>query len=193
MPYATSVLATATELAGLREVLDPIAERLATDPEAARALDRMRELGTGTVDPVATACQEDQPAGGAASYHVTPRGDQTVLDGLWRLEVDEQDLLDAGLTPHDAYANAGVWEFRISDGYADGVQPDGRRCNGEFAFDGTEVSFDMGVRGVEDCNGVARGTYQLRNNRVFFDWEKELEYDVLLDQVMFAPGMVRIE
>ena len=124
---------------------------------------------------------------------MTPRGDQSVLDGLWRLEIDEQDLLDAGLSPHDAYVNAGVWEFRITDGYADGVQPDGRPCNGDFAFDGDQVSFDMGVRGVEDCDGVARGTYRIEGDRVFFDWQKEPEYDVLLDQAMFASGMVRIE
>ena len=86
-----------------------------------------------------------------------------------------------------------MWEFRIADGYADGVQPDGRPCNGDFAFDGEQVSFDMGVRGVEDCNGVARGTYRIEGDRVFFDWQTEPEYDVLLDQAMFASGMVKIE
>ena len=121
-----------------------------------------------------------------------PSGDQTVLDGLWRLEVDEQTLLGAGLSTQDAAANAGVWEFRITDGYADGTQPDGRPCNAQFAFDGRQVSVDFGVRGVEDCGGVARGTYRLAGNRVFFDWRKELEYDVRLDRAMFAPGMVRL-
>ncbi len=124
---------------------------------------------------------------------MTPRGDQSVLDGLWRLEVDEQNLLDAGVSSHDAYVNAGVWEFRITNGYADGVQPDGRPCNGDFAFDGEQVSFEMGVRGVEDCNGLAWGTYSIKGDRVFFDWQKEAEGDVLVDQAVFAFGMVRIE
>ena len=141
----------------------------------------MRELGVGTVDPSPEACEPRELPAAAASYYVTPRGDQTVLDGLWRLEIDEQDMLDAGLSAQDAYANAGVWEFRVTNGYADGVQPDGRPCNGDFAFDGKQVSFEMGVRGVEDCNGVARGTYRIKGNRVFFDWQTET-------RVRRAPG-----
>lgn len=191
-PGASSVLASEAQLATLRRALDPVTERIAADADAARTLDRMRELGVGTDDPSASACATALPES-AAAYYVTPQGDQGVLDGLWRLEVDEQDLLDAGLSPQDAYINAGVWEFRIKDGYADGTQPDGRRCNADFAFDGEQVSMDMGVRGVEECGGVARGTYRLEGDRVFFDWQKELEYDVLLDQAVFAPGMVRIE
>ncbi len=191
-PLARSVLASEPELSSLHRALDPIAERLAEDPALARSLDRMRELGTATADPKASACATAIPES-AASYYVEPQGDQGVLDGLWRLEADQQDLLDAGLSAQDAYANAGVWEFRIKDGYADGVQPDGRRCNAEFAFDDQQVSMDMGVRGNEDCGGVARGTYRLQGDRVFFDWKKELEYDVLLDQAVFAAGMVRLE
>ncbi len=188
-----SVLATDAEIASLHSALDPITDRLAEDPDSANALERMRELGAGTVNPSPSACDvEDQPDASAA-YYVTPRGDQSVLNGLWRIEVDEQDLLDAGISRQDAYVNAGVWEFRIKDGYADGVQPDGRPCNGQFAIDGKEISFDFGVRGVEDCGGLMRGTYELRGDRLFFDWEMEFEYDLLLDQAWFAPGMVRIE
>lgn len=190
---ATSVLATDAQLASLHRSLDPIADRLAEDPDSADALARMRELGVGTVDPSPAACEAKELPEGASAYSVTPRGDQSVLDGLWRLEVDEQNLLDAGVSSHDAYVNAGVWEFRITNGYADGVQPDGRPCNGDFAFDGEQVSFEMGVRGVEDCNGLAWGTYSIKGDRVFFDWQKEAEGDVLVDQAVFAFGMVRIE
>lgn len=192
-PFASSVLATAAQVTALRRALDPIEAELVRDPAAARAIDRMRELGEGTNDPVAIPCAGTAPAESANAYYVEPRGDQGVLDGVWRLEVDEEALLDAGIGTADAYANAGVWEFRIEDGYADGVQPDGRECNGEFAIDGREVSFDFGVRGVESCGGLMRGTYELRGDRLFFDWQKELEYDLLLDRAMFAPGLVRIE
>ena len=50
-PYASSVLATDAELASLHTALDPITEQLSEDPDLARSLDRMRELGAGTVDP----------------------------------------------------------------------------------------------------------------------------------------------
>jgi hypothetical protein len=193
-PYASSVLASKDEVATLHRALDPIEAELAEeDVDAARSLDRMRELGDGTTDPVATPCDMRAPEESAEAYYVEPRGDQRVLDGTWRLEIDLDALIDAGVGPSDAYANAGVWEFTITNGYADGVQPDGRRCNGNLAVDGAQVSLDLGVRGVEDCNGLMRGTYELRGDRLFFDWQKELEYDVFLDRAMFAPGLVRIE
>ena len=133
---AGSLLATDAQLASLHRSLDPITDRLAQNPDFADALGKMRELGVGTVEPFPAACEAKELPEAASAYYVTPDGDQSVLDGLWRLEIDEQNLLDAGLTPHDAYVNAGVWEFRITDGYADGIQPDGRPCNGDFAFDG---------------------------------------------------------
>lgn len=188
---ARSVLAASSELAALHRALAPDTQRIAEDPEAAGVLDRIRRLHAGTRDPSPEPCDP----GGAepdAAYRVTPKGDQSVLDGLWRLQVEKQAILDAGLSAQDAAANAGVWEFRIKEGYADGVQPDGRPCNAQFSFDGAQVSVDFGVRGLEECGGLARGTYRLEGDRVFFDWTKELEYDVALDRAMFAPGMVRI-
>ena len=192
-PYASSVLASDDQVATLHRALEPIEADLVRDPAFARAIDRMRELGEGTHDPVAVPCDAAAPVETAESYYVEPHGDQGVLDGVWRLEVDEEALLDAGVGAGDAYANAGVWEFRIEDGYADGVQPDGRECNGELSIDGRDISFDFGVRGVESCGGLMRGTFELRGDRVFFDWQKEMEYDLLIDRAMFAPGMVRIE
>lgn len=188
---ARSVLAASTELAELHRALAPVTQRIAEDPDASGVLNRVRLLHAGTREPSAQPCA---PVGSDpdATYRVTPKGDQSVLDGLWRLQVEKQAILDAGLSAQDAAANAGVWEFRIKDGYADGVQPDGRPCNAQFSIDGAQVSVDFGVRGVEECGGLARGTYRLEGNRAFFDWSKELEYDVALDRAMFAPGMVRI-
>ena len=163
--------ATDAEIASLHKTLDPITDRLAEDPDFANALDRMRELGAGTVDPSPSACDVQEQPDASAAYYVTRRRCQQ----------------------HGRPPQCGVWEFRIEDGYADGVQPDGRPCNGQFAVDGAQISFDFGVRGIEDCGGLMRGTYEIRGDRLFFDWEKELEYDLLLDQAMFAPGMVRIK
>ena len=42
--------------------LDPITDRLAEDPDSADALDRMRELGVGTVDPSPAACEREGAA-----------------------------------------------------------------------------------------------------------------------------------
>ena len=96
---AGAVLATDAELASLHRSLDPITDRLAENPDFADALDRMRELGVGTVDPSPAACEPKELPEAASAYYVTPDGDQSVLDGLWRLEIDEQDLLDAGAQP----------------------------------------------------------------------------------------------
>ena len=115
------------ELASLRRALDPITDRLAENPDAARVLDRMRELGIGTTDPSPSACRSKPPES-TSEFYVTPKGNQNVLDGLWRIEVDQQDLLDAGISPQDALANAGVWEFRIEDGYHTTLSPTDARA-----------------------------------------------------------------
>lgn len=190
-PGANSTLAGDAVLTQLRGALAPVTARLAQDADARAALHRMRALHEGTTDPAPRACDGGAP-NPAESSLVTPQGDQSVLDGLWRLEVDEQALLDAGMSSGLAYLNAGVWEFRIRDGFADGTQPYGQPCNGQFAFDGDRVSVDWGVRGVDDCYGLARGTYRIKGDRVFFDWTENLEYNVAWDKAMFANGMVRI-
>ena len=191
---AASVLATDAQLASLHRSLDPITDRLAEDPDSARRAgpDARARRRHGRPLPGGVrgrrSCREV-----ASAYYVTPVATRASSTGSGGSRSTSRTCSTADSALTTPMTTPACGSSGIEDGYADGVQPDGRPCNGEFAFDGEQISFDMGVRGVEDCNGVTRGTYRIEGDRVFFDWQKELEYDVLLDQAMFASGMVRIE
>ena len=185
-----TVLANEADLASLHAALDPLTASMEQDQQLAPLTARMRALREGTTDPNPTACK-----GGTIdrSVLVQPVGDQTALDGTWRLAVDADYLTSRGVSQTEAAANAGVWEWTIQDGYMDGTQQDGRPCNGQLALDGERVTWDFGVRGIDSCGGIATGTYRIEGNRAYFDWTSNLEYDVLLDQAMFEQGMVKVE
>ena len=74
------------------------------------------------------------------------QGDQSLLDGTWRLVLDAEDLIARGVPAHDAEENAGVWEFRFEDGHVDGVAPDGLPCNANYAINGRRVLHGVGSR-----------------------------------------------
>ena len=192
-PGAATVLATAGQLATLHSRLDALTATMAQDPGTDRVLQQMRRLHEGTVDPQPRACRGPAPNEPRSAYLVEPKGDQGVLDGTWRLALTEQYLLDRGLSAHDAQVNAGVWEFRFENGYADGNAPDGLPCNADYAIDGDQISVEWGVNGVDECGGLMRGTWRIEGGRLYLSVTKEMEYDVLLDQAMFEPGMVRVE
>lgn len=188
---ATTVLASQEALASLHALLEPVTEGLAQDTTMAAVIARMRELHAGTTDPAPGACQGPVQAEPRAAYWVKPKGDQGVLNGTWRLALTYEGLVERGLSAEDARLNEGVWEFSFEDGYADGIQPDGRPCNATYSISQQEFSLEFGVRGVDDCGGLMRGTWVIKDDRLFLRAEKEMEYDVLLDQAMFEPGMVR--
>jgi TRAP-type C4-dicarboxylate transport system substrate-binding protein len=190
---AATVLATAGQLASLHARLDPLTDRIAQDPATERVVERMRELHQGTVDPTPEACQGPAASDPRSAYLVQPAGDQRAFDGTWRVASTAEQLIERGVSPQDAQQNAGVWEFRFDYGYAEGVAPDGRPCNWDYAINGHEFSVDWGVNGLDACNGLMRGTWRIEGDRLYLSVEREMEYDVLLDQAMFDQGMVRVE
>lgn len=190
---ARSVLASAKDLATLRNALQPLTDAIAAEGANQSVIDQMRALHEGTADPVPRACEGPAPAEPRSAYVVKAAGDQGVWNGTWRLSLTQEELEARGVSTRDALMNAGVWQFTMTDGYADGVQPDGRPCNAEYAINGNEFSIDWGVRGVDDCGGLMRGTWRIDGDRLALMTKKEMEYDVLLDQAMFDGGLVRVE
>jgi C4-dicarboxylate-binding protein DctP len=201
-PGAASVVADAEQLAALHTALQPVVDAAKSVPGAADIADRMAALGSDSAPPAGTTCgslaadgnvASGQSADAANEYEVTRSGPQDVLDGVWRMVADKQQLLDAGVSAQDAGANAGVWTLTIVDHIADVEQPNGGpNCTWDFAFDGDRVSLDLGAQGNDACYGQAIGSYHLDGDVVTFDWELERDYDVTLDQAMFGQGMQKI-
>jgi TRAP-type C4-dicarboxylate transport system substrate-binding protein len=161
---AASVDADSDALASLHALLDPITDAIEADAATGGMVQQIRELGDGTTDPSGLTCDGQTPEPTAG---VTPSGDQSVLDGVWRFEVSEQDLLDGGASESDAHGNAGIWEFDVQDGSVT-VSLNGHHqpSTWAFTFDGESVALDFGPDG-----GVLTGTYALVDDTVTFTWD----------------------
>jgi C4-dicarboxylate-binding protein DctP len=196
----SSVVADAPTVEALRAALQPVVEEAVRTPAIARLVDRIRALGDGTSPPPGRECGRPVIAGEEsaattalpADLAVTPRGPQDVLEGVWRVEADRQAMIDAGVSPQAAGANAGVWTITITGNRADIEQPHGPNCTWEFHFDGDRVALDQAVDGNDACGGLGVGTYEIDGDvvRFHFDWQRD--YDVALDNSMFAGGMHRV-
>lgn len=190
-PGAKSVRATDAQKGALEAELQPVVEAFTSAPGAADLAQRVRQLGEGTTDPAGAACGSTKVED-IAGYTITPRGDQDVLDGIWRMEVSAQAIVDAGGTAHDGSANAGVWTIEIRGGNAVADQPHGDDCAWDLNFAGERVSLAYQVPGNDNCFGYIVGTYERTGDTVTFDFEKQRDYDVALDRAIFADGMHKI-
>jgi TRAP-type C4-dicarboxylate transport system substrate-binding protein len=200
-PDAASVVASAEQLAALHAAWRPLIDQAMTVRGAADLAERTSALGKNTVAPPGTTCGSldaggnvitDTPIAGASDYEVTRTGPQDVLDGVWRLVADKNELIAAGASSQEAGANSGVWTITIVDHIAHVDQPTGPNCTWDFAFDGDRVSLDFGAEGNDACYGHVIGTFHLEGDVATFNWEKQRDYDVALDQAVFAQGMTRI-
>ena len=191
-PTAASVTASASELTELRARLAPAVAAVTSTPDAKALADRVAALGDGTTAPAGRVCGSTDPGTAEAAFLVKRSGDQGVLDGTWRLQAEQEDLIAAGQSLHEATVNAGVWTLRIKDHIATVEQPNGPNCLWDFAFAGTRVSISMAHDGNDSCYGTVIGTYRRTGDLVTFDWEKQKDYDVALDRAAFKHGMRRI-
>jgi len=165
--------------------------------------DRVSALAAGTTAPAGRTCGEIEagfpaPIDTASSpttqpsFTVEASGPQDVLEGVWRLTIDRQFILDQGFSAQEAGANAGVWTITINDNIATVDQPNGPDCTWEFAFHDSAVSLDMGALGNDACFGRMAGTYVRDGDVVMFHFDREREYDVAFDNAFFNGGMQKI-
>lgn len=180
-----AVVAPPGVLEQLQGALTPVTEALRNDPATAEALDRFAALHEGTTDATGATCAgPESDEAERAPYRVTPRGDQTVLDGVWRLGATREEILDAGMSEERASANAGVWTVRITDGKGTWSQPSGEPCDGNFSFAGNKVTLDMDLGLDNGCDGLAIGTYERKGDTVTFHWTAEHNGELALDNVL---------
>ena len=192
LPAAASVQASAADLSSIREALAP-AVRAATSTASAKALaDRVAALGAGTEAPRGKVCGAVEMGTTNEDFLVKRTGDQSVFDGVWRIDAKYQDFIGLGVNATEAQANTGVWTLTVKDHLAVVDAPEGPACAWDFYVHGNQVSLDFMYDGNDTCYGLAQGTWRRDGDVIRFDWQKERYYDVAIDQGMFAGGMRRI-
>ena len=191
-PSAASVVATPDQVASIAAALVPAIEAATADPRARALADRVAALGDGTGPPAGKVCGSVEKGNTNEDFLVERVGDQSVFDGVWRVDAAEQDFIDAGVSHADARSNAGVWTLTIKDHVAVVDQPQGADCSWDFYVNGDRVALDLMYEGNDVCWGLALGTWRREGDVVWFTWEKERYYDVAIDNAFFAGGMHRI-
>lgn len=102
------------------------------------AIAHIRELGSKV--PVLTAPEACSAVETAMPLPTLPAlGDQSVIDGVWRLEVDPQPLRAAGWAEDDIADNAGTWTWTFNNGAYQYIEAHGRKCSGTYTISGSHL------------------------------------------------------
>lgn len=177
--------ASPQQVAAFQKALEPLVQRAEADPSLRPLVESVAAIDARSAPEPGLTCRPEVGPRGFA-----PQGDQRVLDGVWRLELRAQALLDARL-PIDQ--NVGVWTFTIRRGLATVKQPSGPDCLSQFTFDGDRVALDWSVDGSGNCEGFLVGTYHRSGDTVHVSWQGDpSNADTRFDAAMWSGGLHRI-
>jgi TRAP-type C4-dicarboxylate transport system substrate-binding protein len=130
--------ATWQEQDAVETAAGPVLRAMEKDSFNRAAIARIRELRS-TV-PVVMAPETCSAVETATPLPTLPAaGDQGVIDGVWRLEVEPQPLRAAGWTENDIANNVGTWTWTFDNGAYQYVEAHGRVCSGTYAINGHDL------------------------------------------------------
>ena len=144
-------IATPDQLAAMKAATAPVVAALEQDETNRLVIARIRELAQGTPRPPWRRTPARRAAETLPIPTLSARGDQTAIDGLWRLEVDPQVLLDQGQSQTDASNNGGAWTWNIKNGVVNYKEPGDRECRITYVLNGKKflgIGFDPGCDNV---------------------------------------------
>ena len=187
------VIATAAQLRELRIAARPVISAMERDPFTRRAIARIRALARTTDAPALTPCMPT--ATEAPNTAIPARGDQSVLDGDWRLNSEYDNLAAAGAPPDWAGANFGLWTFHLKGGKGTVDQPRGGPCIVSYAIAGRRISFNFAADPASQCGGFLRGTFTVEGRVARFRWLHQDELGgnpVAWDNAFWKNGLHRL-
>jgi TRAP-type C4-dicarboxylate transport system substrate-binding protein len=108
--------ASPADIAALKAAARPVYAELERDPRTRALIAGIREMKDGTPGPSTSApeCAPERSSGSGTS--VAAADDPSVLNGVYRYEITEEALLDAGADKGEAQANYGVNTQTLRDG-----------------------------------------------------------------------------
>lgn len=181
-----AVVASSADLRALRSATEPVVEAMTRDPLTAKALAVIDALagelpGAAHAAPCTRAESTPEPP-----PPVEPVGDQSVLNGTWRMVVEAEPLLASGATPQDASGNTGVWTFTYRDGNGSYAQNGIPGCAFTYQVAGDQVSTQEEQAG--GCGGAGTLTYRRAGDRLYFSVSGDDPNKAFLN-AFFAGGL----
>jgi TRAP-type C4-dicarboxylate transport system substrate-binding protein len=135
--FGDIAIATPAELEAMKAATAPVVAALEREELTRDVIARIRELSQDVEKPTAPVACSEVPSS-LPLPRLEPEGDQRAIDGVWRLEVDEQVLLEANQSPMDATNNAGTWTWTFDDGTYAYTESGGRTCTGKYDLNGSQ-------------------------------------------------------
>lgn len=178
-----AVKAKPSDIDELRQAVAPMIAEMERDPFTKIAIERIRQLAAGTKPADLGTCSGPAPA----SVAIDAVGDQSVIDGTWRFEVTEQNLLDAGVPATDATKDVGVHTFVFENGMLSGETPT-IPCYGTYAINGSQFSWAFNP---DSCGGIFRGTFSRNGDTMTFTIDQS-NPDGPFFAGFFKDGLTRI-
>ena len=157
--------ASEADLAALRRAFAPVATALERDPQTKAFMVRIERLKRSTppgpvlaIPPGCTASTRSTsvPSTTAAST------DPSVLNGAYRVEWTEQELLAGGTSGRYARSERGIVTMTMRDGRFVWHEPPWPDCGGAYAMSGHTVSITFTVH----CDGVLTARWSLGNGQL---------------------------
>jgi TRAP-type C4-dicarboxylate transport system substrate-binding protein len=160
------VLATPADLQSLKAATQPLVEAMQRDPVSEAALARIDSLAE-TVGPTRPAIPCSREIGPGVGLEPLPaRGDQSLLNGTWRIVVDGDVLRAAGVSEADAANNEGVWNWTFNNGEASFSGVGDPPCHVSYTL--ADGIFAMEENVEAGCGDTSRLAFQRSKDRMHF-------------------------
>jgi hypothetical protein len=183
------VLATSQDLADLQTAAAPVRTALERDPFTKRMVDRILELSAGTAKSDLQACEP--PSG--TEVMIEPHGDQSIIDGLWRVQVDYDALVAADIPGTFPHSDEGVWNFDLKAGHGTATASHGSVCGIAYFIDQARISLSFEADPTKQCGGLLVGTFERRGDVLTMSFiNAAFAGDVKYNNAFFRNGLHRI-
>jgi TRAP-type C4-dicarboxylate transport system substrate-binding protein len=183
------VLASSQDLADLQAAAAPVRTALEQDPFTKRMIDRIIELSVGTVKADLQACEPPS----TTDVMIEPQGDQTVIDGVWRLQVDYEAVLAADIPGTFPALDEGVWNFDFDGGEGTATTSHGNTCGMAYFIDGARISLSFEADPTKQCGGVLAGTFERHGDELTVSFTTAaVAGDVKYNNAFFKNSLHRV-
>lgn len=177
------VLADDEQLDATARAATSVYRLLESDPTTAETIARFRSLAASSAPEAAPAsCSADRPS--PAFPPMQAVGDQSVLDGVWRITVDAAVLEKAQWSPINVTNNRGTWTMTFKDSKYTVIGPKGRPCSGRYMVAADKLEM---LETSAGCDGDWRLLFHRDADRLQLRGDHDPVHDVL-----WSAGLTRI-
>ena len=182
------VVATDAQVEALQQAAAPVYAALEQDAGTKEMIGRIRQLSeNANLTPATIAPCEPAEKGGVAPGEAIGGA---FPDGVYRMEMTADFLLEAGVDPQNAVEHAGTWTLKFEDGrFEEGP------CNGTYTVDGGRLAIHLGEVDCGSAGGqvlFSAGWTVEGDQLQFTDVQSGHGFDLLIENLFGGQPFTKI-